>query len=75
MADPVCGYFDHDGTGDTTWSKFDSAVFDCTTVTNRPTKIVSTTSERTKVSHTTTERTNVSHSTTDRTSSSTSIAE
>jgi len=49
MESYICGFFDHDGTGDTTWSKFDSATFDCYwTGIQWPTSLEATTSERHK---------------------------
>jgi len=47
MPTRICGFFDHDGTGDTTYSKFDSATFDCYWIGElHPTSLVVTTSER-----------------------------
>ena len=49
MPTQICGYFDHDGSGDTTWSKFDSATFDCYWIGELyPTSLVVSTSERKK---------------------------
>jgi len=49
MGSYICGFFDHDGTGDTTWSKFDSAIYDCRWIGElHPTSLVVTTTERHK---------------------------
>jgi len=56
-AENICGYFDHDGTVDTTYSKFDSATFDCYwTGIQWPTSLEVTKSERNKSIVTTSEQ-------------------
>ena len=42
----ICGYFDHDGTGNTQYSLFNSMIFDCRSVTDIPTAISVITDER-----------------------------
>ena len=67
----ICGLFD-----DPTYGRFDSAIYDCRTITNIPTRIDVTTSrtnigtqsisERNKSTTSTSERTKSTHSTSER---------
>ena len=76
MAERICGYFDHDGTGDTTWSKFDSAKFDCYWIGELyPTSLKVTTSERNKSTTSYSERNKSSVKNSERNKSTSSTSE